>query len=172
MAGSSKRAKQLTPAEIAAKLEKIRGAVEAEVLKREFTIKGSAGASCFTFEKMPATVGDEVLDSIREQLGTGFQMPNESGGLDKAFIVVLASLPRDYVVNLQQTMFGFVRFTNEMATSPGLLAGNEVTAFDAIEAEPGAIKHILLRSMAVNFTSSLRDLYGALNWVESLTSSL
>lgn len=137
----------------AAQREQALAKVREEFLKREITVTGANGETEFTIAKMPATKGWDVLEQIRENAGGALNMQH-AGGIESAIQTLVAALPRTFARELRNTMFEYVTFRNRMAVSPMTLAGNEETAFDAIEAEPIAIYEIFLRSLAVGFTPS------------------
>ena len=144
--------------------------LEAELLKPEWRLKGRSGETLFFFERWGAVKGDEILDTIREQLGGSFNLPNPGGDLEAAFMKVLASLPRTFVARLQRTMFEKVFFTNRIAETRSRLAGEEETAFDAIGAKAIDVKHVLGRALAVNFFDSFADLRDLFAWLDPPSS--
>ena len=145
--------------------------LEAELIKTEWLLKGRSGETQFYFERFGAVRGDEILDTIREQLGGSFTLPNPGGDLEAAFMKVLAALPRAFVKSLQNTMFEKVLFTNRMAQSRLPVFGNAEMAFDAVGAKALDLKHVLGRSLAVNFFDSFADLRDLISWLEQPSSS-
>ena len=136
--------------------------LEAEALKRDIVISGANGETRFHFDKMPATVGDDTLEIIREAVGMDMA--------DDPFAAI-GRMPRAPMRELRNAMFAHVTFTNRIMKEPTVLKGMEEPAFDAIEAEPISIKLVLMRALAVNFTGSFRALYDGVLWISSLLPS-
>ena len=134
-----------------------------EFLEREVTYAGAQGETRFTIAKMPATKGWDVLEEIREAATTGPMNALSDGSVQGAMTSLVMALPKQFTRQLRNTMFQHVTFTNRVAATPMVLAGNEETAFDLIEAEPIVLHYMLLRALAVNFTPSFTDLFGKIS---------
>ena len=129
-----------------------------EMLQEEYKLTGRNGETTFFFERFGAVKGDEVLDKIR--IATD------------GVIVNIATLPREFMLEIQRDMFSVTFFTNRIAQTRMMLYGAEETAFDAIGAAGLDIKHILMRSIAVNFIDSFSIGMNVWSWFESLNTRL
>ena len=139
------------------KLDESQEKVREEFSRLEVTITGANGDTTFNFAKMPATKGWDTLEEIREAAGGNIDLG--AGGPATAIPALIRTLPKPFTRQLRDSMFKHVTFRNRMAQSPLELAGNEETAFDAIEAQPIAIYEVFVRSLTVNFTDSFVDLF-------------
>ncbi len=142
-----------------------------EFLKREVTVKGASGKTHFTLTKMPATKAWDVLEDIRDSASGALDVQH-SGGTEAMVRALVGALPKPFARRLRDTMFGCVTFRNQMMQSPAVLAGNEETAFDAIEADPIAIYEMFLRSLSVNFTDSFVALFEKISTIQKSTGPL
>ena len=129
-----------------------------EMLKEEYQLVGRDGETMFFFERFGAVKGDEVLDKIRVATGGDFSS--------------IATLPREFMLEIQRDMFSVTYFTNRMAKTKMLVHGAEETAFDAVGAAAIDIKHILMRAIAVNFSDSFSIVRNVWSWFESLNTRL
>ena len=134
-----------------------------EFLEREVTYAGANGETRFVITKMPSTRGWDVLEEIREAAVNGPMNSMSDGSIQGVISALVMALPKPFVRQLRNIMFSYVTFTNRVAATPMVLAGNEETAFDLIEAEPIVIHYMLLRALAVNFTPSFTDLFGKIS---------
>ena len=150
----------MTPEEQAVAQKQALQGVREEFLRREVTVTGTNGETAFTIGKMPATKGWDTLESIREAV----REPLESMHDIKA---IVTALPKLFARALRDTMFEHVTFRNRIAGTPLVLAGNEETAFDAIDAEPVAIYEMFLRSLCVNFTPSFEEIFERISSLQS-----
>ena len=127
-----------------------------EFCRLQITVTGANGETKFTLSKMPGTIAWDTLEDIREALSDPIlKRSNDARGVMEQ---ILLALPKQFTRRLRDRMFQYVTFTNSIARTPLTLAGAEETAFDAIDAEPVAIYEVFVRSLAVNFTGSYRDL--------------
>ncbi len=106
----------------------------------------------FTFGKLTAMKGWEWVLLVREEVGKVVPagLPPLMA-LDKAILL----LPTPFVLRLQGAMFEKVEFANARTTLQQL-QGAEDTAF--ADSNPGAVFEVLIRSLAVNFSDSFREI--------------
>ena len=133
-----------------------------DLTKTEFEIGGTR----FAVAKLPAMAGFDLLEAIRHELGKSqaLSLPTEVLKEDDrsiaTFLKIVLSLDPAFVRQVRQKLFEKVAFSNTQVPTPQQLAGAEEMAFDGLE--PIAIYEVLLRSAAVNFTSSLDALVSRL----------
>ena len=127
------------------------------LLENEFEI----GKTKFYLSKLPAMAAYALLEQIRHEIGkTGNEVP-ESADPENTFPLVKLVLALDpkFVEGVRRELFEKVEFTD-----PGnprqKLAGAEDFAFNGLE--PIAVYEVLLRSLAVNFSPSLRSVASGL----------
>ena len=128
------------------------------------------GDTTFLIDKMPSVKGWVTLLSIRQEVGktVGAELPagNQDAVL-KALFGVFLQLPTDYIIKLQAILFDYVRFKNGSALDFQILRGAEEMAFQNLE--PINIGEVIVRSLAINFTNSFRDLAGRISGGENQT---
>ena len=126
----------------------------------------------FFIAKLPAMAAFDLMETIRHELGRS-QAPaapeNAPDVLAPSLIRVVLSLDPAFVSQVRRKLFERVSFSNQRAPTPQQLAGAEDMAFDGLE--PVAVYEVLVRSLAVNFTPSLRALGSRLGGAD-LTSIL
>lgn len=128
-------------------------AFEAAALEGYDDPETTIGEVRFIFDRMGAMEGWRVLESIRTEMATT-ELPSGADA-GESFIRMVMALSPAFIDRLRQTMFAHVRFSRSTNTLLRL-AGGEDMAFEGLE--PIAIYEVLLRSLAVNFTPSWRDL--------------
>ena len=134
------------------------------LLETEVTI----GTTRFFFAKLPAMAAYDVLEDLRYEFG---QIPNLLSDLEvgelgtksqreqvvvRALMHAFTGLRPQFVKQIRDKLFQVVSFSNAQAQTPQVVRGAEDTAFNGLESS--AVYDVLLRSLAVNFTDSLRDL--------------
>ena len=126
----------------------------------DFTIEGVE----FHIAPLNPFDGYQIFEEIRNEIGkvTGAQSQplnvNIMGaGLPGDFIQILLNMPRAYVEALRVRMFEEVFYAYPGAREREKLVGNERSAFSALQ--PIAVYEVLVRCLAVNFTSSCISLF-------------
>ena len=115
------------------------------------------GSTTFTFRKMSAWRGFEVLESLRPGLVKAFGlMPATGMTIQQRLVAAFASIPRETVKEGRSSLFEFVDWVNDKRGQPVKLVDREDEAFDGLEAIH--VYQVLLRAFAVNFTGSLDEL--------------
>ena len=126
----------------------------------------------FFIAKLPAMAAFDLMELIRHELGKSQSVALPEGAPDvlvSGLIRMVMSLDPAFVSGVRRKLFERVSFSNQRAPTPQQLAGAEDMAFNGLE--PVAVYEVLVRSLAVNFTPSLRALGSRLGGAD-LTSIL
>ena len=113
----------------------------------------------FFIAKLPAMAAFDLMELMRHELGksqSGAVSNDGSDAMLPGLINMVMSLDPAFVSQVRRKLFERVSFSNQRAPTPQQLAGAEDMAFDGLE--PVAVYEVLVRSLAVNFTPSLRAL--------------
>lgn len=139
-----------------------------EILQECFVLRDTE----FKIKKFPAMEGWQVLESIREELGRtkaslSFEgdprtmTEEEQTGMILSLVRIVMGLPSSFVFELLKKMSKVIFFKhtgpNGVVKDYILVAGSEETAF--MNLRPTDIYLLLVRSLAVNFFDSFRDVF-------------
>ena len=119
----------------------------------------------FHIEPLNPFVGYKMLEEIRNEVGrvTGMQsqplnVTMNGAALPGDFIQILLNMPKDYVESLRARLAETVYYRYPGGgIERNKLAGNEEAAFSALK--PIAVYEVLVRCLAVNFTSSFISVF-------------
>lgn len=135
-----------------------------DLLKEQvsFTGKQDTGepiTTTYRFRTMGAVQGWDVMLRVREAVGQILDTDVATMSQAEAILTAVFKLPTPFVRQLQTEMFMFVDFANEKVPHQRL--------GDAVEMgfegqKPSVIAEVLGRSLAVNFSDSLTDLFGGI----------
>lgn len=119
-----------------------------------YPVDGESKPTAFRFAKIPAMEAWTILEMIRVEVGR--TLDRQLGDTDaQAVLRIIMTLRTEFIGRLREAMFAHVTFSCRL-TDWQTLAGAEDTAFNGLE--PAAVYDVLLRSLAVNFTESFRQL--------------
>lgn len=133
-----------------------------EMIKEEVSFAGKqdTGESLTTtyrFRTMGAVQGWDVMLRVREAVGQILDTDIVTTSQAEAIVMAVFKLPTPFVRQLQAEMFMFVDFANEKTAHQRVSDATEM-AFEG--QRPSVIAEVLARSLCVNFSDSLTDLFG------------
>ena len=118
----------------------------------------------FHIDPLNPFIGYKMLEEIRNEIGkvTGAQtqplnITLSGAGLPGDFIQILLNMPASYVDSLRARLFQEVYYRYPGAMERTQLGGHEEEAFSALL--PVAVYEVLVRCLAVNFTSSAISIF-------------
>ena len=149
--------------------------------QKQVAIEGEIGTTTFTFEKMMALKAWKLALSIRQQAGevlaedleTIFkpvQGAQRGGAIMASLTGLVLKLPTEFVLAVQDTLWDHTYFSNRNSGNKPLPIKNaDDAAFEGHD--PSVIGEVLVRALAVNFTSSFRRIEALLPQTDLPTTS-
>ena len=118
----------------------------------------------FVINKMKAMEAYDLMDDIRLQVAQSAGMPmlgigdslDEQSSWILSLIAMVMGFDKQFVERVRRRLFQRIEFLDPHSSSNRVLAGNEDIAFAGLE--PLVVYELIVRSLAINFTASLRSL--------------